>query len=49
VLAVEDFSYVVVLADRGTFLLPWTAYCVDREHQRRKLQKEYEERRAQKG
>jgi len=41
VLAVEDFSYVVVLADRGNFLLPWTAYCVEREHQRRKLEKEY--------
>ncbi len=49
VLAVEDFSYVVVLADRGAFLLPWTAYCVEREHQRRKLQKEYEEWKAQKG
>ncbi|MBT9555754.1 MAG: hypothetical protein IV100_06975 [Myxococcales bacterium] len=49
VLAVEDFSYVVILADRGHFLLPWTAYCVERDHQRRKLQKEWEAWKAIKG
>ena len=50
VLAAGDFSYVVVVADRGDFVLPWTAYCVEREHQRRKLQREYQEYwRAQKG
>lgn len=41
-IALDDFSYLVVLADRGTYVLPWTAYPVERDHQRRKLQKEYE-------
>jgi hypothetical protein len=38
----EDEDYIVVLADRTGFLLPWTAYLVNREHSRRKLIKEYE-------
>ncbi len=42
VLALPDFTYVVVVADRGDFVLPWTAYCVEREHRRTKLRKEYE-------
>ena len=42
VLAVEDYSYIVVLADRGDYLLPWTAYCVEQEHRRKKFRKEYE-------
>ncbi len=42
VLALEDFSYVVILADRGDFVLLWTAYCVEQAHRRRKLQQEYE-------
>lgn len=42
VLALSDFSYVVVVADRGDFVLPWTAYCVEREHRQNKLRKEYE-------
>jgi len=42
VLALEDFSYVVILADRGDFVLLWTAYCVEQEHRRKKLRKEYE-------
>lgn len=42
VLALPDFSYIVVLGDRGDFLLPWTAYVVEQGHQRRKLSKEYE-------
>jgi hypothetical protein len=33
----------VVLADRGTFVLPWTAYLVTESHRKRKLQKEYED------
>lgn len=36
-------SYLVVLEDRKTYILPWTAYLVDREHQRKKLLKGYEE------
>ncbi len=38
----EDFSYVVVLADRGEYVLLWTAYCVEQEHRRQKLRREYE-------
>lgn len=41
VLALPDFSYVVVVVDRGEYVLPWTAYCVERQHQRDKLQNEY--------
>ena len=49
VIALEDFSYVVVLADRGNYVLLWTAFCVEREHMRQKLRKEYEEYTNQKG
>lgn len=49
IIALEDFSYVVVLADRGDYILLWTAYCVEREHSRQKLRKEYEDFIAQKG
>ena len=38
----ENEDYVVVLADRRGFLLPWTAFLVNREHTRRKLAREYE-------
>lgn len=41
-LALKDFSYVMVVADRGDFVLPWTAYYVDREHRRRKLRQRFE-------
>lgn len=41
VIALEDFSYVVVLADRSDYILLWTAYCVEKEHTRQKLEKEY--------
>lgn len=40
VLALNDFSYVLVVADRGDFVIPWTAYCVERQHQRDRLSKE---------
>ncbi len=49
VIALEDFSYVVVLADRDDSILLWTAYCVEQEHRRRKLRKEYEEYMSGKG
>lgn len=42
VIAFDDFSYVVVLANRGGYILPWTAYPVDYRHQRRKLTNEYQ-------
>ena len=48
----EQESYLVVLADRGDYILPWTAYPVEQPHRQRKLQKEYEEycrNEAQKG
>ena len=38
----ESEAYLVILADRGEYILPWTAYQVTREHQKRKLQKEYD-------
>ena len=37
----EDEDYVVVLADRRGFLLPWTAFLVTRQHTKQKLRKEY--------
>jgi hypothetical protein len=50
VIALADFSYIVVLADRGDYVLPWTAYCVERKHRRDKLCREYEKAMmAQKG
>jgi len=42
VLALEDFSYVVIVADRERYVLPWTAYYVERKHQRDKLRKEFD-------
>lgn len=33
----ENEGYLVVLDDRGKFILPWTAYYVERQHQRDKL------------
>ena len=38
----ENREYLVVLAERKGYLLPWTAYLVTEEHRKRKLQKEYE-------
>jgi hypothetical protein len=36
-------DYVVVLADRGKYILLWTAYMVTYRHTKEKLLKEYEE------
>lgn len=41
VIALPDFSYVVVLAERGDYILLWTAYCVEFERRRQQLEKEY--------
>lgn len=38
----KEQDYVVVLADRKGYLLPWTAFLVTRQHTREKLRKEYE-------
>lgn len=40
-LALPDFSYLVVLADRGSFLLPWTAFMV-KESRRARYRAEWE-------
>lgn len=40
VIALDDFSYVVVLADRGEYVILWTAYCVEETHRREKLRRE---------
>lgn len=42
VLALTDFSYVVVVVDRGEYVLPWTAYPIEYEHQKRKLRQKYQ-------
>ena len=38
----ESQNYLVVLADRKEYVLPWTAYLVEYPHRSRKLQHEYE-------
>jgi len=40
-IAVEDFSYVVVLDDREDFVLLWTAYYVEYPNKRRRMKQEY--------
>jgi hypothetical protein len=40
VIALGDFSYVVVLAERREYVVLWTAYFVDQAHRREKLRKE---------
>ncbi len=37
----EEENYLVVLDDRGKYILPWTAYLVERNHKKRKLLKEW--------
>ncbi len=41
-IALADFSYVVVVADRGAYVLLWTAYPVEYDSRRRKLKAEWE-------
>lgn len=38
----ENQEYLVVLAERKGYILPWTAYVVTEPHRKRKLQKEFE-------
>lgn len=45
VIALPDFSYIVVLEDRGAYVLLWTAYAVAHKHQRAKLRRGYEDAR----
>lgn len=39
----EKERYLVVLDDRGDFILPWTTYHIEYNNQNRKLIREYEE------
>jgi len=39
----ENEEYLVILAKREKYILLWTAYLVKRAHQKKKLQKEYED------
>lgn len=39
----ERIEYLVILADRGSYILFWTSYPVFEEHIKRKLRKEYYE------
>ena len=39
----EEEAYLVVLDDRGEFILPWTAYPIEYPNMRRRLLKEYQE------
>ncbi|MCG7948699.1 MAG: hypothetical protein N0C84_20375 [Candidatus Thiodiazotropha taylori] len=38
----EQENYLVILADRGEYILPWTAYLVEQQHRQRKLLKEHD-------
>jgi hypothetical protein len=38
-----ELSYLVVVADRGDYMLPWTAYPVEYENQKRKLNRRWEQ------
>lgn len=40
-LAPADFSYLVVVADRGTYVLPWTAFWLEHAHQRQKRERAF--------
>ena len=42
ILLMESENYVVILADRGSFILPWTAYYLDRSHTMEKLLREFD-------
>lgn len=39
----DEAEYLVVLADRDEFVLPWTAYPVERQHQKNKLNQRWED------
>lgn len=42
----EQESYLVVLDDRGDYILPWTAFYIERPHQRDKYYKRWQRYRA---
>lgn len=45
----EKENYLVVLSDRGDFVLPWTAYPITYKNQKDKLLKEYGEYQKKRG
>ena len=48
----EKQEYVVILAERKGYILPWTAYMVTKPHRKKKFQKEFEnywEKQSRKG
>jgi len=38
----DEPDYIVILTERKGYLLPWTAFVLEYDHQRRKKQKEYD-------
>lgn len=40
-LALPDFSYLLVVVDRGEYVLPWTQYFIEKQHRRDKYRSEY--------
>jgi hypothetical protein len=42
VVALPDFSYAVILADRGDHIMLWTAYPVDAAYRRKQMRRECE-------
>jgi hypothetical protein len=42
VIALPDFTYAVILADRGDHIMLWTAYVVDKAYRRKQMQAEWE-------
>ncbi|MDP2302556.1 MAG: hypothetical protein Q8N03_09045 [Ignavibacteria bacterium] len=38
----NDLDYIVILDVRTNYILPWTAFVLEYEHEKRKKQKEYE-------
>lgn len=42
VIWLEAENYLVILSERKGYILPWTAYLVEQGHQKRKLQREFE-------
>lgn len=37
----EDENYLVVLAQRGNYILPWTAFYIKEEHRKKKYNKRW--------
>jgi len=42
VIALPDFTYAVILADRGDHIMLWTAYSVDAAYRRKQMRAEWE-------